>query len=247
MPVITATDLPDNVAGMLDRKILQSMLDAANARAVRLAPCLAGVTLEAGTVGTGGAFAAGVYRWVVTACGAWGESVTSNEVQANLAANATQELVWTPKQSAASYRIYRASGPVGAYGVLALAATVTADTYSWVDTGAVLTIGSPPPLERIAEARLTLIGAISRWQKAWACKQPQANSDQPMTQPGFLLWPSEIKQLSELCGKGDQKAFVIDTAPTGCSTHQPWCSLAFGATYCSCGADLTLAAPLWEY
>lgn len=40
--------------------------------------------------------------------------------------------------------------------------------------------------------------------------------------------------------------------PYGCgdgsSAHQPWCSLAFGALYCSCGADLTgYAYPLYEY
>ena len=40
-------------------------------------------------------------------------------------------------------------------------------------------------------------------------------------------------------------AFDIDTVSTT-STHQPWCSLAFGATYCSCGADLA-GYPLWEY
>jgi hypothetical protein len=34
----------------------------------------------------------------------------------------------------------------------------------------------------------------------------------------------------------------------GTSAHQPWCSLAFGATYCSCGADLTGDAfPLYEF
>jgi hypothetical protein len=34
----------------------------------------------------------------------------------------------------------------------------------------------------------------------------------------------------------------------GSSAHQPWCNLAFGATYCSCGADLTANSyPLYEY
>jgi hypothetical protein len=34
----------------------------------------------------------------------------------------------------------------------------------------------------------------------------------------------------------------------GASAHQPWCSLAFGALYCSCGADLTNESyPLYEF
>ena len=39
-------------------------------------------------------------------------------------------------------------------------------------------------------------------------------------------------------------AFDVDTAGSG-SCHQPWCSLALGALYCSCGADLA-GFPLWE-
>lgn len=33
----------------------------------------------------------------------------------------------------------------------------------------------------------------------------------------------------------------------GDTIHQPWCSLAFRALYCSCGADLTNSYPLYEY
>ena len=40
-------------------------------------------------------------------------------------------------------------------------------------------------------------------------------------------------------------AFSVDTIGAS-SIHQPWCNLAFGATYCSCGADLA-GFPLWEY
>lgn len=42
------------------------------------------------------------------------------------------------------------------------------------------------------------------------------------------------------------RAFSI--RPSGYySAHVPWCSLAFGATYCSCGADLTnYEYPLYE-
>src|SRR5690606_26287011 len=39
-------------------------------------------------------------------------------------------------------------------------------------------------------------------------------------------------------------AFNIDTASCA-SNHLPWCSLAFGATYCSCGADIA-GFPIYE-
>lgn len=38
--------------------------------------------------------------------------------------------------------------------------------------------------------------------------------------------------------------FAIDTVSAS-SVHVPWCSLAFGATYCSCGADIA-GFPLYE-
>lgn len=213
IPVITSDDLPGTVAGFIDGKLLASMLDAANARAVRLAPCLGGVTLEAGAAGVGGTFTAGTYRWVVTAVGAWGESVASNDVTVAVAAGATQQIVWSPKVDALSYRVYRAAGASGSFGVASLVAEIsTAGVFEYLDTGAAGSTGTPPATDRVSEARLILIGAISRWQKAWSCA-PQQNPDQPTSQPGFLLWPSEIKQLAELCGKGDQKAFTVDTAP----------------------------------
>ena len=42
------------------------------------------------------------------------------------------------------------------------------------------------------------------------------------------------------------RAFSIRPSGYG-SAHQPWCALAFGALYCSCGADLTnYEYPLYE-
>lgn len=58
----------------------------------------------------------------------------------------------------------------------------------------------------------------------------------------FFLKKSERRSL----GEGQQKAFGVKIADTGCVDHRPWCSLTFGAVYCSCGADLTLEGPLWE-
>ena len=41
-------------------------------------------------------------------------------------------------------------------------------------------------------------------------------------------------------------AFAIDTVPTYTGVHADICSLNFGATYCSCGAILTMNLPLYE-
>lgn len=41
-------------------------------------------------------------------------------------------------------------------------------------------------------------------------------------------------------------AFSLDMAGGYGPIHSPYCSLYFGALYCSCGADLTLDGPLYE-
>lgn len=40
-------------------------------------------------------------------------------------------------------------------------------------------------------------------------------------------------------------AFTLDMVGGGCSQHLPWCSLAFGATHCSCGTDIA-GEPIFE-
>lgn len=40
-------------------------------------------------------------------------------------------------------------------------------------------------------------------------------------------------------------AFSIDMLPPVGSAHLPWCSLAFGATFCSCGVDIA-GKPIFE-
>jgi hypothetical protein len=61
-----------------------------------------------------------------------------------------------------------------------------------------------------------------------------------------MFWPSEIQQLQDLCKGEDTGAFQIDTIATS-ANHSPYCSIYFGALYCSCGADLTnYEYPLYE-
>lgn len=106
-----------------------------------------------------------------------------------------------------------------------------------------------------AAVKAVLRGSILRWNEAGSgALQAQTAGpfgvtlDTRQTRRS-LFWPSEIEQLQKICNAvsgGEGGAFSIDTAP-GCSIfHADVCSINFGASYCSCGAVLTLAGPLWE-
>ncbi len=110
-----------------------------------------------------------------------------------------------------------------------------------------------PSEDQLAEARLVLIGAISRWVQSGsgAFQQQTAGpfsvSTDTRQRTGYNLWPSEIEQLQAVCSSGDsvgRQAFSIDTAPSS-SAHLPWCSLMLGANYCSCGVDIA-GEPIYE-
>jgi hypothetical protein len=90
-------------------------------------------------------------------------------------------------------------------------------------------------------------GAIVRWHEsaqgeltgrtALGFSQTLDTRTQPRRS---MYWPSEIVQLRELCSKPAEdadKAYSYDTVPKH-TNHDAACSLNFGATYCSCGADI---------
>jgi len=105
-------------------------------------------------------------------------------------------------------------------------------------------------------ARAIIRGAILRWNEAGT---GALSSEQVQTGPyghtttmdtrqqrRAMFWPSEITDLQKLCAGQDVGAFSVDTAPVGSPMgHDEACSLNFGAGYCSCGAVLTRAGPLW--
>jgi hypothetical protein len=126
----------------------------------------------------------------------------------------------------------------------ALDATVVDGTVTW------LRIGPTPDV--LAEAKLVLIGAISRWCQAGTgaltaqTVGPYSQTIDTRQRTGFNLWPSEITSLQDLCRRGDEgAAFSVDTAPRLTGAHLLWCSLNFGATYCSCGVDIAWY-PIYE-
>lgn len=101
-----------------------------------------------------------------------------------------------------------------------------------------------PTDDQIAEAKLVLIGAITRWAQAGAgAFQSQTIGPYGVTldtrqRGGFNLWPSEITQLQDICKNGSESsAYSFDTV--GCSPyHSPICSIYFGSDNCSCGASI---------
>lgn len=102
---------------------------------------------------------------------------------------------------------------------------------------------------KIAALRAILRGALLRWNEAGtgalSSRQETAgpfgqtvSMDTRQTRKA-MFWPSEIEQLQGLCASGEKgTAFSIDTVPSAPAHHLPWCSLTFGATYCSCGTDI---------
>jgi hypothetical protein len=56
----------------------------------------------------------------------------------------------------------------------------------------------------------------------------------------FYLTKAEKQALT-----GRQQAFGVAVAGSSDVTHRPWCNLNFGATYCSCGADIA-GEPIYE-
>lgn len=71
---------------------------------------------------------------------------------------------------------------------------------------------------------------------------PFSQTFKPVNPAGdFYLTKSEKTAL----GAGVQKAFGVQIAGGFTTVHLAWCSLNFGATYCSCGADIA-GEPIYE-
>lgn len=107
-----------------------------------------------------------------------------------------------------------------------------------------------PTAEKLAEAKLILVGAIMRWEKAGSGALQARTAGQyaetldTRQKTGFNLWPSEITQLQDICRSGDQgKAYSVDTVQSG-GWHSPVCSVSFGGP-CSCGASMA-GVPIYE-
>lgn len=108
-----------------------------------------------------------------------------------------------------------------------------------------------PTADQLAEAKLILIGAVKRWAEASSgALQAQTAGPFGMTvdtrqRTGYGLWPSEITDLQAICAAGKSATiFALDMVADS-TVHAETCSLNFGATYCSCGADIA-GYPIFE-
>ena len=112
----------------------------------------------------------------------------------------------------------------------------------------------PLPTEnQLAEARMVLVGAVSRWSEAGTgAFQQQTTGPFGVTvdtrqRGGYRLWPSEIEQLQDICGGSASGAFSIDMVGDA-TVHADICTantyvddngvIVYGGAYCSCGADI---------
>ena len=103
-----------------------------------------------------------------------------------------------------------------------------------------------------SQVKAVLRGAVLRWHEAGSGVVTQktlgaAAQTIDQAKRRSMFWESEIEQLQRIVAEDEQGgAFAIDTVPTTGSVHADICALRFGATYCSCGAILTGAGPLYE-
>jgi hypothetical protein len=110
-----------------------------------------------------------------------------------------------------------------------------------------------PDFVHLDAVRAILRGVVLRWHEAGSGALQTASVDDASfsfdtrQQRRTLFWPSEVEELQGLCKTdGPAGAFSVDMVGAPIEQHADICALRFGATYCSCGAVLTGAGPLWE-
>lgn len=105
-------------------------------------------------------------------------------------------------------------------------------------------------------AKAIIRGAILRWNETGAGGRTEVTDragpfehSEAYQSPArrALFWPSEIDQLKKLCAdSSSSSAWGYNTLGVCLPQHAEICAANFGADYCSCGAILTGAEPLWE-
>lgn len=119
--------------------------------------------IQAATVvnASGGTFAAGTYRYVVTAINSGGETPASNEMSAVVTGANTVTVSWAAIPGATGYRVYRTAGVTGTENVyLATAGT------SLTDSGTAGTSGLPPQAPKMGSAVASSTGG-SLFDETW--------------------------------------------------------------------------------
>lgn len=105
--------------------------------------------------------------------------------------------------------------------------------------------------ESIGEAKLDYVvreAVVAQVKKPDDATQVSITVDDGTTSRSYRSGKGRVAILDEwwmLLGLTDPSgAFSIDLVPSS-TMHLPWCSLHFGATYCSCGVDIA-GYPIFE-
>ncbi|MBF6363207.1 hypothetical protein IU447_24120 [Nocardia farcinica] len=135
----------------------------------------------------------------------------------------------------------------------AKAAAMIADAEAMATNAAPCISEADFPAAKKAVVKAILRAAILRWNDTGSGAKTSMSAlafsqtiDTTNPRKG-LFWPSEIEQLQNLCKTAETGgAFNVDTIPASLVAHAETCALVFGASYCSCGAELTGGIPLYE-
>lgn len=126
----------------------------------------------------------------------------------------------------------------------------------WIDDATMLIENRAAQLDiptgDIGEAKFDYVvreAVVSQVKKPDDATQVTVQVDDGMTSKAYRSGKGRVTILDEwwtLLGLTDPSgAFGIDMIPSAGSGHLAWCSLAFGALYCSCGVDIA-GVPIYE-
>jgi hypothetical protein len=94
----------------------------------------------------------------------------------------------------------------------------------------------------VVRRAMPIPGAEAGYSSIQQAAGPFSQTVTPVNPSGdFYLTKLERRAL----GNGTVKAFGADVVGVSAVQHYPWCNLNFGATYCSCGADIA-GFPIYE-
>ena len=127
----------------------------------------------------------------------------------------------------------------------------------WIDDAAMLIENRAEKLDidpaSIGEAKLDYVireAVVAQVKKPDDATQVTISVDDASSSRTYQSGKGRVTILDEwwaMLGlvEADAGAFAIDMVPSAGAGHLPWCSLAFGATYCSCGVDIA-GKPIYE-
>lgn len=133
--------------------------------------------------------------------------------------------------------------------------TVADQWQLWIDDALMLIqtrVDAIDPTPTVDQAKLDYVvrqAVVAQVRRPDDATQVTISVDDATTSKTYRSGSGRVAILDEwwellgLIGDGGA-VYAVDTVPQG-SIHVPWCNLAFGATYCSCGTDIA-GYPIYE-